>query len=263
MLPASLGSMPQKQERFPSVRFPPEVIEESLDVLRNANGEQPLTINFMQVTTGLTTWTFDSIDDFYAALRQPYDSTSIWGSHFDFFMSSIASMSIESLDRAVVQRAMAPFERDAAKYAVPPPPHAAPKPKVFIGHGRSSLWRDLKDHLSDQHGYDVEAYETGARGGHTIRDVLDSMLEVSTFAIIVMTAEDAQPDGSLRARQNVVHEAGLFQGRLGFPRTAILLEAGADPFSNLDGIQYIPFSSGNIRETYGDVLATLRREFPA
>src|SRR5665647_2188800 len=115
MLPASLGSMPQKQERFPSVRFPPEVIEESLDVLRNANGEQPLTINFMQVTTGLTTWTFDSIDDFYAALRQPYYSTSIWGSHFDFFMSSIASMSIESLDRALDHGATKRLDRHPGK----------------------------------------------------------------------------------------------------------------------------------------------------
>src|SRR5665647_3135382 len=122
MLPASLGSMPQKQERFPSVRFPPEVIEESLDVLRNANGEQPLTINFMQVTTGLTTWTFDSIDDFYAALRQPYDSTSIWGSHFALFMSSNASLSSASLHQDVVQQDTATYERNNPKEVVPESP---------------------------------------------------------------------------------------------------------------------------------------------
>jgi len=78
-----------------------------------------------------------------------------------------------------------------------------------------------------------------------------------------MTGEDEQADGAFRARQNVVHEAGLFQGTLGFERVAILLEEGVTPFSNLDGIQYIPFAPGRIRETYGDVLATLRREFPS
>jgi hypothetical protein len=31
----------------------------------------------------------------------------------------------------------------------PPPP---PKPKIFIGHGGSDQWRDLKDHLHDHHG---------------------------------------------------------------------------------------------------------------
>lgn len=42
------------------------------------------------------------------------------------------------------------------------------KPVVFIGHGGSPRWRNLKDHLSDNHGYKIEAYETGARAGHTI-----------------------------------------------------------------------------------------------
>jgi predicted nucleotide-binding protein len=77
-----------------------------------------------------------------------------------------------------------------------------------------------------------------------------------------MTAEDETVDGELRARQNVVHELGLFQGKLGFSRAIALLEEGADDFSNLHGIQQIRFSRDNIKETFGDVLAVLRREFP-
>jgi hypothetical protein len=42
----------------------------------------------------------------------------------------------------------------------------------------------------------------------------------------------------------------------------VLLEEGAKKFSNIAGIHQIRFSKGNIRETFGDVLATLRREFP-
>lgn len=46
-----------------------------------------------------------------------------------------------------------------------------PSPVVFIGHGHNLAWRDLKDHLADKHGYSVEAYEMGARAGHTIREL--------------------------------------------------------------------------------------------
>jgi predicted nucleotide-binding protein len=76
-----------------------------------------------------------------------------------------------------------------------------------------------------------------------------------------MTGEDAMDDGSIRARSNVIHEAGLFQGRLGFARAIILLEEGTEEFSNIHGIEQIRFSKDRIRETFGDVVATIRREF--
>ena len=74
-------------------------------------------------------------------------------------------------------------------------PPETPQPKIFIGHGRSSQWRDLKDHLHDQHGYDVVAYEIGTRAGQTIRDILEEMLIQSSFAILLMTGEDVLCQG--------------------------------------------------------------------
>ena len=124
------------------------------------------------------------------------------------------------------------------------------------------MWRDLKDHLQDKHGYSIEAYEVGARAGHTIRDMLEQMLSSSSFAILVLTAEDETSNGKFLARQNVIHETGLFQGRLGFNRAIVLLEKGTEEFSNIHGIEQIRFSKNNIKETYGEVLATLKREFP-
>ena len=132
---------------------------------------------------------------------------------------------------------------------------------IFIGHGESTAWRDLKDHLTDKHGYRIEAYETGARAGHTIRDVLEDMSRKSSFALLVMTGEDKDEKGNLKARPNVIHEVGLFQGKLGFSRAIVLLEKDTEEFSNLHGIQQIRFSKGNIKETFGEVLATLKREF--
>jgi predicted nucleotide-binding protein len=61
-----------------------------------------------------------------------------------------------------------------------------------------------------------------------------------------MTAEDEQADGTVHARQNVVHEAGLFQGRLGFKKAIILLEGGCEEFSNIEGLGQIRFPKGKI-----------------
>jgi len=76
-----------------------------------------------------------------------------------------------------------------------------------------------------------------------------------------MTGEDKDAEGKLRARENVIHELGLFQGHLGFSRAIVLLEEGTEEFSNIHGIHQIRYSKGNIKETFGEVLATLRREF--
>lgn len=56
-------------------------------------------------------------------------------------------------------------------------------------------------------------------------------------------------------------ELGLFQGKLGFARAVVLLEEGTEEFSNIHGIHQIRFAKGRIKETFGDILATLRREF--
>ena len=232
------------------------------------------------INNGYDQSTHDDAEEFFADFRaEDFDSayidfrshteSALEGRSADSFSVEIivkqftSRVTIGSPERRVLTSMMGVFEQLAPGDAVPPAPivPVAP-PRLFIGHGRSRVWMDLKNHLSDQHHYHVVAYETGARSGHTIRDVLSSMLKESSFAIVIMTGEDQQEDGSLRARQNVIHEAGLFQGRLGFPRVAILMEEGVDSFSNIDGVQYIPFRKDNIRETYGDVLAALRREFP-
>jgi len=173
-------------------------------------------------------------------------------------------VTVEGDDRYIILRVKNFIEENIDLYALPKPkemPLIENKPVVFIGHGGSGDWRDLKDHLTDQHGIEVVAYETGARAGHTIRDILDEMMIKSSFAVLVMTAADEQADGSMSARPNVIHEVGLFQGKLGFNKAIVALEKGTNLFSNLDGIQQLRFSSNNIKEIFGDVLATIKREF--
>lgn len=100
------------------------------------------------------------------------------------------------------------------------------------------------------------------RAGYTVQEILDQMLQNSSFCIIVMTGEDRMADGQLRARQNVIHETGLCQRHFGLKRALILLESGTEMFSNLQGVQYIRYPKGRIQQTFGEVVATINREFP-
>jgi len=228
----------------------------------------------MTITQFDETWEYDSEDEFFGSYRKYVPNAD--QSKFFYSRSLIFhSLEIESISgrdsivrvsfkmdldrRSAIERVFDIFETVAQKSKLPY--EAFVKPKIFIGHGRSTAWRDLKDHLHDKHSYEVVAYEVGSRAGHAIRDILEDMLAKSSFAILVMTAEDQTINGQFRPRQNVVHETGLFQGRLGFNRAIVLLEDGAEEFSNLHGIEQIRFSKGNIRETYGEILATIKREF--
>ena len=75
-----------------------------------------------------------------------------------------------------------------------------------------------------------------------------------------MTAEDERADGALQARMNVVHEAGLFQGRLGFGSAIVMLEEGCESFSNIEGLGQIRFPKGNISASFEEVRRVLERE---
>jgi hypothetical protein len=59
------------------------------------------------------------------------------------------------------------------------------------------------------------------------------MIDVAGFASLILTAEDEQADDTEVARQNVVHEVGLFQGHLGNERAILMLEEGRAEFSHV------------------------------
>ena len=174
-------------------------------------------------------------------------------------------VSVGAPDRPQIESVFEIFEKHLEESRLPaspdPPSDPPEQPTIFVGHGRNPLWRELKDHLQDQHNHNVITYEVGARAGHAIRDILQDMLRRGSFAILVMTGEDESSSDELYPRLNVVHELGLFQGRLGFSRSIVLLEEGTQEFSNIHGVHQIRFTKGNIKETFGDVLATLKREF--
>ncbi len=131
---------------------------------------------------------------------------------------------------------------------------------VFIGHGRSHIWKELKDFLQDRLKLPWDELNRESPAGVTAKERLEEMLENALFAFLVMTAEDEHADSSLHARENVIHEAGLFQGRLGFRRAIILLEDGCKTFSNIHGLQCIRFSKGQMKVAFEEIRQVLERE---
>ncbi len=170
------------------------------------------------------TWNLDTFDEFLAEYPQAISARYCrYGDGLKVDIESFRAysrISVSSPNRELIQKIFNVVEKYRERSTTVPQPAeigVPERPVVFIGHGGSTQWRELKDHMQDKHKYKVEAFEVGARAGHSIRDILEEML--------------------------------------------ILREEGAEDFSNIAGIQQIRFTKGNIKETFGEVLAVLRREF--
>ncbi len=253
----------QKIQKFPNAFFQVEIIKQGIDKI--ITEKEPRSV--FKIAKDLVTLKFDDEREFFSDYRQNPDTATIMledksrktSISIDYIKNIHTNISVEGSTRGDLEEVFEIFEN---KYNESIIESETPKKKpfIFIGHGGSTQWRDLKDHLVDKHGYQIEAYETGSRAGHTIRDILEEMSNKSSLAFLVMTGEDLKDDGTVTARPNVIHEVGLFQGKLGFSKAIVLLEEGTEEFSNLSGIQQIRFAKNNIRETFGEVLAIIKRE---
>jgi len=150
-------------------------------------------------------------------------------------------------------------EKAIASVPGPPPPGNA-MTSVFIGHGQSQQWLELKDFLESTLQLPVLEFNRSSPAGVPTSVHLDHMLSNAHFAFLVFTAEDRRDDGSLHARENVVHEAGLFQGRLGFRKAIILLEDVCEEFTNIQGLGQIRFRQGKLPSKFDEVRQVLVRE---
>jgi len=131
---------------------------------------------------------------------------------------------------------------------------------VFIGHGRSPAWRDVKDFIQDRLRLPFDEFNRVPVAGVTNIARLSEMLDAAACAFVIMTGEDEQADGKVQARMNVLHEVGLFQGRLGFTKAIVLLEEGCEEFSNIQGLGQIRFPKGNISAKFEEIRQVLERE---
>jgi predicted nucleotide-binding protein len=122
------------------------------------------------------------------------------------------------------------------------------------------LWRELKDFVSGRLGLPYDEFSRVPTAGIATTARLAKMVDAAGFAFLILTAEDDQADGTEVARQNVVHEVGLFRGHLGNERAILMLEEGCAEFSNVQGLGQIRFPKGNIKAAFEEVREVLERE---
>ncbi len=143
----------------------------------------------------------------------------------------------------------------ASRYASGP----AETQTVFISHGRASDWSEVQAYIEKDIRLETRELAQEPNGGDTVGAKLERVAATCDSAVIVMTGDDLDAEGLARARENVMHEIGYFQGKLGSKRVCLLHEDGVSIPSNLAGIVYVSFPKGHIAAA----LSTLRRELEA
>ncbi|TGL86668.1 DNA-binding protein [Leptospira congkakensis] len=130
--------------------------------------------------------------------------------------------------------------------------------KIFISHGKSKDWIELQNFLTHQSRLETIELSQQANLGRTILQKLNEESKKCNYAIIVMSGDDTDPDGKAKARENVIHEIGFFQGTYGLDRVCILYEEGTSIPSNISGVVYIPYKHDEIKNTFLDLQKELK-----
>jgi hypothetical protein len=155
----------KKHKVYTNVRFNAEVLKEAVDVFQGIAQrlEKDVSHTDLSVKHHDSTWADyrQYKDDAYLAVSGQGLRLS---AHID---STDCSIAVTAFERVHIETVFDVFEKNVEGCRLPPVPKQASKPVVFIGHGRSRTWNDLKDHLQDKHGIKIEAYESGARAGYS------------------------------------------------------------------------------------------------
>lgn len=129
---------------------------------------------------------------------------------------------------------------------------------IFLSHGRSNEWYKVQSYLEkDLSNLTIELAQQ-PNIGRTVLQKLDEESNKCNSAIIVMTGDDEFDKGEIRARENVLHEIGFFQGKLGLDKVVLLHEEGVNIPSNIHGLVYISFPKDTVETTFGALTRELK-----
>jgi len=137
------------------------------------------TMPIMIVTGKDGRWTFDDREEFLSEYK--VESSALFvrrlsgyqlpDYHFQLsfnssrFYGSSTEIGVEAASRREIETVFNIFEESVADSKLPEPVEIAEPPVVFIGHGGSKLWRNLKDHLQDKHEYKSKLTKLGLGQG--------------------------------------------------------------------------------------------------
>lgn len=134
-----------------------------------------------------------------------------------------------------------------------------PARRVFITHGRAKDWLEVQAYIEkDLNLQTLELAQEASLGG-TVIEKLEANASSCDAAVVVMSGDDLDAAGQVRARENVMHEVGFFQAKFGRRNVVLLHEDGVNIPSNLGGIVYTAYPKGNV----GAAFAVMGRELKA
>lgn len=123
--------------------------------------------------------------------------------------------------------------------------------RIFLSHGKSSEWRKVQAYLEKDLEHSTLELAQEANLGRTILQKLYEEAKKCSIAVIIMTGDDLTDEGEIRARENVMHEIGYFQGFYGLNNVILLHENDVNIPSNIHGLVYISFPKDTIDATFG------------
>lgn len=138
-------------------------------------------------------------------------------------------------------------------------PVSGKRPRIFIVHGHNDQVLQETSECVRRSGAEPVVLREQPAVGRTIIESLEEESKTVDYAIVLMTGDDWGRKGArkvhgkivkwgdstqLRARQNVVFEAGLFIGLLGRDRVCVLRGPRLETPTDLDGVRYIRIGDG-------------------
>jgi predicted nucleotide-binding protein len=189
----------------------------------------------------------DYYDDFPQVLQEPQLAMSEGPNQYS---REQVERLIRDLDQVLEIRANSQHARSASLVA---------EHRVFITHGHTTDWREVQAFLERDLKLLTVELSQEASGGTTIIEKLEQHAARCDTAVIVMSGDDQAEGGAVKARENVMHEIGFFQGKYGRQRVALLHEDGVNVPTNLSGIVYVPYPRGMVSAGF----AVLARELAA
>jgi len=144
------------------------------------------------------------------------------------------------------------FELNAQYFASDSKVKDIPK-RIFISHGSSKDWLQVQNYIEKDLEINTLELAQEPNKGRTVLQKLNEESKKCSFAVVVMTGDDIISDGEIRARENVMHEIGFFQGKYGLEKVCLLYEEGTNIPSNIHGLVYIPFPKNVIDATFGSL----------
>jgi len=131
---------------------------------------------------------------------------------------------------------------------------------VLLVHDEDPQWRAVRRFIAEDcrlMTYEVSSVDMEP---DDFIELMREHLARCSFAVCLLCATETMADGHIRADQDIVYQAGLFQGRYGFGRVAILAEEGCGTFSNIAGLIRLSYPPKLVDSTFFELERMLRRE---